>query len=184
MLDRLPHGGRVRRDGAIVEVPIAWKSMDVPFREGVRPAVTIPWGDVATAYHSTGILNIEVYLAMTARQIGWLRRMRPVVRLAGRPLPQALLKRAIRRFIAGPTPEQRRNSHGSFWGRVTRPDGRSIEATLVTPNGYDLTVATALACLEQTLQKDAPRGFCTPSKAFGAEFILSIPETDVRWEKV
>ena len=30
----------------------------------VRPAVSIPWGDIATAWRSTGIPNIEVYMAV------------------------------------------------------------------------------------------------------------------------
>ena len=32
-------------------------------RRGPRTAITIPWGDVSTAYHSTGIPDIEVYMS-------------------------------------------------------------------------------------------------------------------------
>jgi short subunit dehydrogenase-like uncharacterized protein len=156
--------------------------MDVPFRDQTRSAVTIPWGDVASAWHSTGIPNIEVYLAMSRRQIAWLGRMRLVVPALRFPLPQWLLRAGIRRFLLGPSPKERGASRGSFWGRASDAEGNSVEATLTTPGGYALTVSTALASLAKVLAGEAPPGFSTPSKAFGAEFILSLPETDFRWE--
>lgn len=55
----------VRRNGRIVPVPPAWKTRKIDFGDGrLRDATTIPWGDVATAWHSTGIPNIEVYVTM------------------------------------------------------------------------------------------------------------------------
>ena len=139
----------------------------------------MPWGDVASAFHSTGIPNIEVYLAMSPRQIRWLRRMRRLLPLLRLPLPQGLLRWGIRRFIAGPSAQQRRTARGSFWGRVADAQGRSVEATLLTPSGYQLTAWAALACVEKVLAGAAGPGFSTPSKAFGPEFILTIPGTDV-----
>ena len=52
-------GGRVRRSGVIEEVPLAhnWRLID--FAGGAAPAIAIPWGDLATAWFSTGIPNIE-----------------------------------------------------------------------------------------------------------------------------
>ena len=182
MLEGLPHGGRVRVDGRITKVPTAWKSMEIPFREGTRSAVTIPWGDVASAWHSTGIGNIEVYMAMSPGQIRSLRLLRPLLSALRLPLTQSLARRGLRRFIVGPSAGKGATSRGSFWGRVVDAQGNSLEATLQTPPAYRLTALTALASLEKVLSGEAPRGFSTPSKAFGAEFILSIPDTDLRWE--
>jgi len=181
MLEGLPHGGRARIDGRITKVPVAWKVREIPFRDGTRSAVTIPWGDVASAWHSTGIPNIEVYLAMSPGQIRWLRLLRPLVPLVRLPLPPSLLGSGIRQFVAGPSAKRREASRGSFWGRVSDAQRNSVEATLQTPEGYRLTVLTALASLEKVLAGEAPAGFSTPSKAFGPEFILSIPDTDLRW---
>lgn len=51
---------RVRRGGEIVtQWPPERKSFD--FGKGPRPSIAIGWGDVATAYHSTGIGDISVY---------------------------------------------------------------------------------------------------------------------------
>ncbi len=179
ILEALPQGGWVRTEGRITKVPVAWKTMDVPFADGVRTAVTVPWGDVASAWHSTGIGNIEVYLAMSPRQVRWLRRMRRWLPLLRRRLPKGLLRWGIRRFLAGPSLEERRDARGSFWGRVTDAEGRSAEATLLTASGYQLTAWTALASMEKVLAGAARPGFATPSKAFGAEFILGIPQSEL-----
>ena len=52
-------GGKVRRGGDIVGVPTAHWSRRVDFGRGERNAVTIPWGDVSTAYYPTGIESVE-----------------------------------------------------------------------------------------------------------------------------
>jgi hypothetical protein len=42
-------------------------------------------------------------------------------------------------------------------------------------------VLTALASVAKVLVGEGPLGFSTPAKAFGPEFILSFPESDLRW---
>ena len=59
--------------------------------------------------------------------------------------------------------------------------GKTVSATLETTSGYQLTALTAVAALEKSLAREVPRGFSTASQAFGAEFILTIPDTDIRW---
>ena len=66
MIENLHKGGFVRRDGVITKVPSAWKKMNIDYGEGPELSMTIPWGDVSTAFYSTGIPNIEVYMATPA----------------------------------------------------------------------------------------------------------------------
>jgi len=49
--------GRVRRNGVIEEVPLAHDWRRVDFAGGSAMAIAIPWGDLATAWVSTGIPN-------------------------------------------------------------------------------------------------------------------------------
>jgi short subunit dehydrogenase-like uncharacterized protein len=180
MLEGVPKGGRARINGRIERVPLAWKTRDIPFREGTKPGMTIPWGDVASAYYSTGIPNIEVYVDASSRQIAALRRWRwmlPVLNL--RPL-QALGKRLIERRLTGPSAALRDTEHGSLWGRVENDEGRHVEGTLTSPNGYSLTVATALAAVDRLLRSPLPGGFLTPSLAFGADFVTKLDGCDLR----
>ncbi len=61
-VEGLKLGGKVREAGRLRDVPLGYKRRDIDFGRGLKHAVTIPWGDVATAYYSTGIGDIEVYL--------------------------------------------------------------------------------------------------------------------------
>jgi short subunit dehydrogenase-like uncharacterized protein len=176
-LEGLPRGGRARIDGKITSVPAAWNSREIPFADGARWAVTIPWGDVASAYYSTGIPNIEVYMAMPPGQIRRLRRWRWLLPLLTLGPLQRFARRRIERTVKGPSNAELEASRSSLWGRVADPQGRSVEATLQTPGGYPLTVLTSLMFLEAALAGQLPAGFSTPSRALGAEAILSVPGT-------
>ncbi len=182
MFEALPRGGRVRIDGEIRDVPTAWKTMEIPFRNGMRFGVTIPWGDVASAYYSTGIPNIEVYTGMPRKQVARLRRMRFLLPLLGwKPIQKFAVWR-IEKTVKGPSDEIRQKARASLWGRVDDDQGNAVSATLETKSGYELTALTAVAALERTLAGNVPRGFSTASQAFGKDFILSFPETDIVWE--
>jgi short subunit dehydrogenase-like uncharacterized protein len=183
ILETLPSGGRARIDGEIRRVPPAWKTRLVPFRGGARLAETIPWGDIASAWHSTGIPNIETYMAASPDVVRQQRRMRSLAPLFRFSLLRKLAQAYIARTMPGPTADQRERGAASFWGQVSDGEGKCVEATLETPEGYRLTAMTAVACLQRVLAGAAPSGFSTPSQAFGKDFILSFPGVDFRWEK-
>jgi short subunit dehydrogenase-like uncharacterized protein len=174
-LERVASGGLVRENGLFKRVPAAWKTRRIDFGDGPVRAITIPWGDVATAFHSTGIPNVEVYLAprwpvrvgaRLSRYVGWVLATKFV---------QRRLQKRIRRGPPGPTEAERGQNKCDFWGEVTDPAGRSAVARQQTPDGYDLTVQTALAAALRVLDGGVVPGFWTPGKAFGPDFILGIP---------
>lgn len=181
MIERLRGGCLIRRDGRIERVPLAWKTLDVPFREGLQPAATIPWGDVATAWHSTGIPNVEVYMAMPRAQIYGIRLLRSLFPVLALPGAKRLIRPILRRMVGRRTGQSEGRS--SFWGGVSDSKQTAVEATLTGPDAYRLTVLTALATVEKVLAGQAPAGFSTPSKAFGPEFILGIPDVELQWTK-
>jgi short subunit dehydrogenase-like uncharacterized protein len=176
-LEALPGGGRARIDGRIVRVPVAWKTLEVPFANGNAWTMTIPWGDVSSAYHSTGIPNIEVYLALPRsriRQARWSAHLAWLLRI---PAVRRFAERRIERGIRGPSPDGRQASKAWFWGRVSDNAGQAAAATLETAGGYQLTMLTALAAVERVLAGGVGPGFATPSRAFGRDFILEMPDT-------
>ena len=174
-LRHLHEGGRVRRDGEIEAVPLAWEDRQIDFGEGPRTVVTIPWGDVATAYHSTGIPDVTVYMSMSPGSVTWLRRARyasPLLRLG---VVRWLLAKLLARGGSGPDEETRAETGASVWGRAMADDGAEAVARLRTPNTYDLTVETALNAVEGVLAGDVDPGFQTPSTAFDPDFVLEVP---------
>ena len=182
MLEGIRQGGRVRKDGRIVAVPLAWKSKLVSFRDGPQYATTIAWGDVAAAWYTTGIPDIEVYLAIEQRSTRWMRHMRRIAPFLLAPLPEKFSRALLCRFMASSGSQRKNSRQGSFWGGAWNERGQAVSATLTTPGAYRLTVLTALACLEKTLSGQTAPGFTTPAAAFGEDFILSIPGTVFRWE--
>jgi short subunit dehydrogenase-like uncharacterized protein len=173
-------GGRVRRDGQIVRVGVAWNVQRIPFRRGPQLAMTIPWGDVASAYHTTGIPNIAVYAALPPAALRVFRALRWLAPLAGLPPVQAAGRWWIDRRVRGPGDEELRRGRVEFWGRVTDAAGRTAEATLETPNGYALTVETSLAVLQAVLEGRIRAGFSTPASALGADLMDAIPDLSFR----
>lgn len=69
LVEGMPQGGKVRRDGRIVTVPLAHGVRRIDFGNGEKNAMTIPWGDVSTAYATTGIPNIEVFIPASAGMV-------------------------------------------------------------------------------------------------------------------
>ncbi len=178
--ENVGRGGRIRRAGQIVRVPVAWKTQQIPFHRGRQWAMTIPWGDVASAFHTTGIPDIEVYAAMPARQLKVLRGFRWLASLAGLKPVQDAGRWWIDRRVRGPGADELKHGRTEFWGRVTDAAGQSVEATLETPNGYTLTVQASLAIVQQVLAGRVRPGFCTPALALGGEFIETLPDVVFR----
>jgi short subunit dehydrogenase-like uncharacterized protein len=171
ILENLPRGGRSRIDGRLRRVPPAWKVKEIPLADGPGLGMTIPWGDLATAYHSTGIANIDTYIVLPQQTVEWMRRLRGLAPLAGLPTIQRLLGRLVDWRVRGPTPDQMENGVVSIWGRASDEGGRWVEGTLRTPDPYPVTVACSLTAVERVLVHPPPPGFATPSRALGMDFL-------------
>jgi short subunit dehydrogenase-like uncharacterized protein len=173
MVQSLPKGGLARVDGKLVSVPAAWKTMEVPFPDKPRLAMTIPWGDLSTAFRSTGIPDIEVYMAVSPSAVANARRLRRFAPVLGFGFIQSFLMKRIEKHVKGPTEEERKRERSCLWGRVTK-GGSAITGTLETLEGYALTAETAVAIARRVLAGDVAPGVHTPSQAFGARFIETI----------
>ena len=178
-IEGLAGGGCVRKDGNLKWVPLAWKTREIPFKHGKRIAVTIPWGDVFTAYISTGIPDIEVYMAAPPSSIVQMKRLRMIKPLLSMHWVQNLMKKRIERTVTGPVNEERQNTQMQLWGEARTADGRSVSATMTTPNGYDVTVTASLGIVEYLLENDVEGGFYTPSLLLGADYAGSLPGVTV-----
>ncbi|MFN8401657.1 MAG: saccharopine dehydrogenase NADP-binding domain-containing protein [Anaerolineales bacterium] len=164
--------GRVRRDGKIVSVPNLYDSKDVDFGRGPTRLVTMGWGDVSTAYHSTGIPNVTVYMGFPKVMISIMK----FTKVAG-PL---LYSRSARNFIKwligifftpGPSREKNKTGFALLIAEVT--DGvKTVRTKLRTPEAYHLTALTSVEIMKRILAGEVKAGFQTPSKVYGADFIL------------
>jgi short subunit dehydrogenase-like uncharacterized protein len=178
-IEGLTHATRVRRNGAIVASRMVGRT--IPFADGPKRALTISWGDIATAYYSTGIPNITVYMATNAglerlaRFVLW-KPVQPAFRAARL---QAVLKAMVDRFVTGPTPAQRAAAEQLLWGEACNASGQRVTLQLRTPGAYALTASASLTSVTTVLRDRLAPGFYTPSLAFGPDFILDLPGVTV-----
>ena len=168
-------GGAIRKDGKITSVPAAWKTREIDFGEVKKTGVTIPWGDVSTAFYSTGIPNIEVFTVVPpsslkmmkmSRYLGWLLATGPV---------QSYLQKKIP--AGGPSDAEREKGRTLLWGEARDANGNKVESRLQGPEGYTLTANTALNIAEKILTGNFTPGYQTPAKTYGADLILDIEGT-------
>lgn len=173
-IEGLPRGGRVRRAGRIETIPLGSLTRTIDFGRGPKHAVAIPWGDVATAYASTGIPTIEVYVPLPWAAAVAMRGLHPVRAILGIPAVQRWLQ-ALVGGIAGPEREARAASPTWVWGEASDAAGRVAVGRLRTANVYDVTAAGVLLAVEHLLDRDGPGGFFTPSRLIGPRCVESLP---------
>jgi len=173
-LERLGWGGAVRRRGHIEQVPIGSITSKIPFSDRTREGVAIPWGDVSTAFRSTGIPNIRVFATLPAglptigRLFGTALEIPPV---------RSLAEWATKRLVTGPSPKELKEGHARVRAEVRDTGGRSAAVELVTPNAYALTATAAVAAVTRVMSDavEGGPGVHTPSNAFGATFVTELP---------
>ena len=173
MIEGLGEGGAVRRDGRIARVPMLHDVREIPFPTRPRVSMTIPWGDVSTAFHTTGIPNISVYRATSRRAVARTRRMMPILPLLALPPMKWLLKRIASRR-SGPDATERGSARMEVWGRVSNRSGGEATMAITTPEAYALTVQTAISAVRRVLSEPVQAGSLTPARRLGADFILKI----------
>ncbi len=177
-VENLGKPGYVRRDGKITEVSPAHEQRTVDFGAGgIQQAVAIPWGDVSTAYYTTGVGNITTMVAMpTSMRVG--------ARLSG-ALGGLLQTGPVQRFLrnrieagpAGPSDEARRRVTVYVWGEARDAAGNVAQARIATPEGYTFTADASLRIAQRVLAGEVEPGFHTPAGAFGADLVLSCDGT-------
>ena len=175
MLQGLSSGSAERKNGIITEFPMGTKHQFIDFGRGSRSAMAIPWGDVSTAFYTTGIPNINTWIPMPSYKIIGARSMNWLKPILAKPILQKALKTWVDKSITGPTEDARKNSPAYIWGEATNEDGEKKTVRIQTANVYDLTVFGALAVTTRLLETDLPGGSYTPATLFGSELIEQLP---------
>ncbi|HYW32986.1 MAG TPA: saccharopine dehydrogenase NADP-binding domain-containing protein [Gemmatimonas sp.] len=172
MAEGLGKPGVIRRAGRITPVPPGFHTRTIDFGDGPRLAVTIPWGDVSTAFHSTGIPDVRVYMSIHPKQLRSLKIAKWFGFFLQTPWMQEKLSARIKSGKPGPSDAARARGGSLLWGEATNAAGRTVVSRLRGPDGYSLTADTAVRCAMRALRGDAPVGFQTPSRAYGTDFIM------------
>ncbi len=172
-------GGLVRRNGKLEKVPTAWKSKVIDFGKRKLDATTIPWGDLITAFHSTKIPNIAVYLAMPPKLIRTMRLENYFQWLFRMDFMRRLIQKRIDARPAGPSEDKRNNGESYIWGEVENKKGERISKRFKCAEGYNLTAFMSVYILKRVLDGDFKAGFQTPTSCYGSDLIFK--HSDTAW---
>ncbi|WP_088006709.1 saccharopine dehydrogenase family protein [Indiicoccus explosivorum] len=175
MIDGLGGDSAIRQSGVLLPVPLGSQVRKIDFGRGLKTAMGIPWGDVSTAFHTTGILDISTWIPMSKARICAAR-----FAAAGRPiLNSRFVKSRLDRFAdrrkPGPDRESRERSPAFIWGEAVNARGEAVTVRIRTANTYDLTVWGALEMSDRLLRQRFPGGSYTPARLFGSSFIEQLP---------
>lgn len=172
MLMNIGMGGAIRKDGEITRVPAAFETREIDFGEMTKRVVTIPWGDVSTAYYSTGIPNIKVFTVMPDKQISLMKMSRYIGWILASGPVQSVLQSRIPE--GGPSEKEREKGRTLLWGKAEDASGNAVESRMQGPEGYKFTVLAAMAIAEKVLIGEFEAGFQTPAKCYGADLVMEI----------
>ena len=172
MIEAIAAGTRLRRGGRLVNRDRAEEG-SCDFGKGVKPTVQVSWGDVSTAYRSTGIPDIEVQFEAPPAIRGLARTPAFIKSFLGLGFMQSLLKAQVGRMPEGPSDTARRAGQAILVGEARNAAGQTVRSRLRTPEGYALTALTAFDAAKRVAAGEVGAGFQTPSRAFGPDYILS-----------
>ncbi|WP_163120124.1 saccharopine dehydrogenase family protein [Acinetobacter pittii] len=174
-IEGMAEGGKIRKNGKITTVPLAHYVRTIDFGDGKKSAMSVPWGDVSTAFYTTGIPNIEVFVPAFPKMIMGAKMMnyvRPVLKLKA---VQKFIKSRIEKTVVGPNEELRAKVPTYVWGEARNSHGEIKTARIQTENAYSLTVNGSLTVVNYLLKNTVKGGTYTPAKLMGYKLVTELP---------
>ncbi len=174
IVENLGKPGAIRKDGKIALQASGAEGREIDFGVKKHFAMTIPWGDVSTAFHTTKIPNIKVFTGVSKNNY-YFMKMQPVFNPL---LKTSFIKKRLQNYvdknITGPTAEQLEKGKSLVWGKVSNANGEVKEARLECAEGYKLTAEMSLIIAQKILSGSLAPGYHTPAELFGHELVLEM----------
>lgn len=174
MSDLLDEEVAIRRNGKLSSVPIETLERNFDYGAGNRLSIAVSWADVFTAFFTTGIPNIEVYVEMNPVEHGmyWLHNR--FARMFNTVPGQLFLQAQVDWLPEGPSDEERMLQERVIVAEARDRTGKRIVSRLRTPDSYTFTASAAMAITKKVMQGEFKPGFQTPAQVYGADLIRSI----------
>jgi short subunit dehydrogenase-like uncharacterized protein len=167
-IESLKNGILCTRDCSIVKMPASETQREIDFGRGAVPAMAISWGDVASAFHTTRIPNIDTWIPVPGGRkslVTAFNILRPVLATG---LVQGILNKLVNKYVKGATAAERAKSRTWVWGEATNVKGEKKTVRIEIPNVYDVTVDAALKVVTHVLEINYDGGSYTPAMLLGS----------------
>ena len=167
----------IRRNGALASVPAGRLERRFDFGEGERWSTAVSWPDVATAYDTTGIPNIEAYAEADSLSRAAYHAASWLAAPFGEGASRGLLQPFAALWPEGPSEARRARSQHVIVAEAEDSWRRRTRTRLTTPDGYGFTAAVAMLLVQRVLAGEFRAGFQTPAGVYGPDLILACEET-------
>jgi len=168
MSEKIGEGGASRINGKITREDIGKNARTLSIDGKDFFVMSIPWGDVFTAFYTTRIGNIRTY---TGSKPGIYRMLKlqflfnPILRTRWF---RKWMQQKINQRPAGPGPEKRAKAKSYIWGEVSNAAGQKETAWFACPEGYTLTALTSVDIAMKVLEGNWKAGYWTPAGCYGS----------------
>jgi len=176
MLEYFSSGSLIRRDGDLMIKRKEEYLKKIRFYDRERNVLPVSWGDLATAYKSTGIPNITTYMPPSKSLAKVFNSLEISNKETSQGSKQDRQLKWIENNVYGPDDDARIKGSAHIWVGVLNDQGDKAEAWLETIEPYRLTILSGIKAVQRMFKSDL-KGALTPSLAFGADFILEFPDT-------
>lgn len=174
MTEKLGEGGASRIGGKIKREPIGKEGKEIEMDGKKFFVMSIPWGDVFTAWFTTGIPNIRTFTG-SKPTVYWLLKMQGLFNpLLRTNWFKSKMRKKINQAPAGPSEEKRKRAKAYIWGQVSDNAGQEVTAWFQCPEGYTLTALSSLAIVEKVLAGNFKAGYQTPAGCYGNHLVFEL----------
>ena len=177
MVSKLGYGGAARENGKIVKQPLGKDGMWVNFGEKKLFVMSIPWGDVSTAYYTTVIPNIQVYTAIRPGVYRMMKLQGSFNWLLRTEWMKNIIRKKIKSRPPGPSDEMRSKAKSFIWGEARNEKGTVVSGHFTCADGYTLTAHSCLLITKKVLEENFKTGYQTPAGCYGEKLVKEITGT-------
>jgi len=174
MTEKLGEGGASRIDGKIIKEPIGKVGKEIMVAGKTFFVMSIPWGDVFTAWFTTGIPNIRTYTGSKPsvyRILKLQELFNPILRA---DWFKNWMRKKIGQRPAGPSIEKRVKAKAYIWGQVADASGKTATAWFNCPEGYTLTALSSVAIVKKVMAGHFKAGYQTPAGCYGKGLVFEL----------
>ncbi len=167
--------GFTRRNGVLEPIKPAQDIFEFTFKGKKYKTYTNQWrADIVSAYHTTGIPNIETYMYYP-----WLLvKMMHYVKNFNWIWKHDYIQWAVSRAPEGPSAKQLAAGSSIIYGRVE--NGTEVkEAVMTGPEAYIFTVQSVVAIMKRVAALDYKTGFQTPASLYGTSLLKSLKGVEI-----
>ncbi len=174
MTEKLGEGGASRKAGKIVKEPIGKEGKEIELDGKKFFVMSIPWGDVFTAWFTTAIPDIRTFTG-TKPSVYWFLKLQGIFN----PLLRTnwfknKMRKKINQGPAGPSEEKRKKAKAYIWGQVSDNAGQKVTAWFQCPEGYTLTALSSVAIVKKVLAGHFKGGYQTPAGCYGDGLVFEL----------